>query len=60
MRIVLLDAYPLNPGDLSWDSLENLGDVTRHDRSAPEQILEHAAAAEAVLVAGCERKIILQ
>ena len=50
MRIVVLDGYTLNPGDLSWDQLNQLGDVTIHDRSAPEEVLERAAGAEAVLV----------
>ena len=35
-RIVVLDGYTLNPGDLSWDSLKQFGEVTVHDRSAPE------------------------
>lgn len=50
MQIVVLDGYTLNPGDLSWEHLEQLGDVTIHDRSAPDEVLERSAGAEAVLV----------
>lgn len=50
MRITVLDGYTLNPGDLSWSELEQLGEVVHHDRTDPEQIVEHAAGAEAVLV----------
>ena len=50
MKIVILDGYTLNPGDLSWESLQSLGDVTVYDRSAPDQIVERAANAEIVLV----------
>ncbi|NLD73858.1 MAG: D-2-hydroxyacid dehydrogenase, partial [Chloroflexi bacterium] len=34
MKIVVLDGYTLNPGDLSWSSLEALGETTIHERSA--------------------------
>ena len=47
--IVVLDGYTLNPGDLSWDSLRELGRVTIHDRSAPDQVVPRAADAEIVL-----------
>lgn len=33
MKIVVLDGYTLNPGDLSWDGLKELGDLTVHDRT---------------------------
>ncbi len=53
MKIVVLDGYTLNPGDLSWDALKELGDVTVYDRttSDPAQadlILERIGDAEAV------------
>lgn len=40
MKIVVLDGYTLNPGDLSWDALKELGDVTVYDRttSDPKEI----------------------
>ena len=47
--IVVLDGYTLNPGDLSWNSLEALGMCTIHDRTAPQDTLERAAVAEIVL-----------
>jgi glycerate dehydrogenase len=49
MRIVVLDGYTLNPGDLSWDSLQALGDCTIHDRTAEGDVLTRAAEAEVVL-----------
>ena len=50
MRIVVLDGYTLNPGDLTWENLQALGDTEIHDRSAPEEVLPRAANAEVVLV----------
>ena len=50
MRIAVLDGQTLNPGDLSWDDLEQLGEVTLHDHSAPDEVLERAAGADVVLV----------
>ncbi len=49
MKIVVLDGFTLNPGDLSWDGLRALGDVTVHDRSAPDQVAPRAKGAEIVL-----------
>ncbi|MDE6498483.1 MAG: D-2-hydroxyacid dehydrogenase [Muribaculaceae bacterium] len=49
MNIVVLDGYGMNPGDLEWDALHALGNVTVHDRTAPGDILERAAEADAVL-----------
>lgn len=49
MRIVVLDGYTLNPGDLDWSSLHQLGDVTVYDRTAEAQIVDRAANAEIVL-----------
>ena len=34
MKIVVLDGYTENPGDLSWEGLETLGDVTVYDRTS--------------------------
>lgn len=48
MKIVVLDGYTLNPGDLSWDALENLGDLTVYDRTPPDKRTERAAGAEIV------------
>jgi glycerate dehydrogenase len=49
MKIVVLDGYTLNPGDLSWESLHELGKVSLFDRSLPEQILLRAQNAEILL-----------
>lgn len=49
MRIVVLDGYTANPGDLSWDKLKEFGECTIYDRTAPDEIVERAAGAEAVL-----------
>ena len=49
MKIVILDAYTSNPGDLSWEGLENFGDLKVHERTAPEQVLERCSGCEIVL-----------
>lgn len=49
MKIVILDAYTVNPGDLSWDALAELGDLTVYDRTAPEEVVERCRGAEIVL-----------
>lgn len=49
MKIVILDGYTLNPGDLSWDALNKLGDVTLYDRTPYEQIVSRCQDAEVVL-----------
>jgi glycerate dehydrogenase len=48
MKIVVLDGYTLNPGDLSWDVLKKIGDVTIYDRTPTDKIVERAAGAEIV------------
>lgn len=50
MKIVILDAYTANPGDLSWDGLRKFGDLTVYDRTAPDQVLERIGDAEVVYV----------
>ncbi len=49
MRIVVLDGYPLNPGDLSWDPLKALGECMIYERTDPSQLLERCNGADAVL-----------
>ncbi len=49
MKIVILDGYTANPGDLSWKELENLGMLTVYDRTSPEETVARAADAEIVL-----------
>lgn len=49
MKIVVLDGFAANPGDLSWEGLKALGECTIYDRTAPEEVLERATGAEAIL-----------
>jgi glycerate dehydrogenase len=49
MKIVVLDGYTLNPGDLDWTPLKDLGICEFHDRTAPEDIVPRARDAELVL-----------
>ncbi len=49
MKIVVLDGYAANPGDLNWDELKAMGECTVYDRTAPGEVLERAAGAEIVL-----------
>lgn len=48
MKIVVLDGYTLNPGDISWEGLEALGEVTVYDRTKPEDVVARIGDAEAV------------
>jgi len=50
MKIVVLDGYTLNPGDLTWEGLEALGDTTVYDRTPADQVVERARDADVVLV----------
>lgn len=49
MRIVVLDGYTLNPGDLSWSELAALGDLVVHDRTPDAEIVDRCRGAAAVL-----------
>ncbi len=49
MKIVVLDGYTLNPGDLSWKSLQQLGDVVIYERTPADKILERSKDAEVLL-----------
>lgn len=49
MEIVILDGYTTNPGDLSWDPLRALGNVTVYDRTLPEEIPQRAATADIIV-----------
>ena len=48
MKIVILDGYTENPGDLSWGELEALGELTVYDRTPAEKIAERIGDADAV------------
>ena len=49
MQIVILDSYTANPGDLSWQAFNDIGELTVYDRTQPEEIIERAKHAEIVL-----------
>lgn len=49
MKIVVLDGHSANPGDLSWERLEALGELTVYPRTTPEEVMEHAQDAEVLL-----------
>ena len=49
MKIVILDGYSANPGDLSWQPLAQIGALTVYDRTKPEETIERAKDAEIVL-----------
>jgi len=49
MKIIVLDGYALNPGDLSWDKLAQLGDLEIFDRTAPDQTLDRVADAQIIM-----------
>ena len=49
MKIVVLDGFTLNPGDLDWAGLRALGDCEIHDRTAPDEIVPRAKDAEIIL-----------
>ncbi len=50
MKIVILDGYTENPGDLSWSGLEALGELTVYDRTPPEQVADRIGDAEIVIL----------
>lgn len=53
MKIVILDGFTLNPGDLSWDALKKLGDVTVYDRTPEDQVVERAKDATVIFTNKC-------
>lgn len=55
MKIVVLDGYTLNPGDLSWGELEGLGECTVHDRTSADMLMQRAQGARILLT----NKVIL-
>ena len=48
MKIVVLDGYVLNPGDLSWSNLASLGELIVYDRTKPGEVIERIADAEII------------
>ncbi len=49
MKIVVLDGYALNPGDLSWDKLKNLGECQIYDRTPAAEVFNRISEAEVVI-----------
>lgn len=49
MKIVVLDGYSVSPGDLSWEALEECGEVTVYDRTNAGDVVERAKNADAIL-----------
>ncbi|MGM9812779.1 MAG: D-2-hydroxyacid dehydrogenase [Muribaculaceae bacterium] len=49
MKIVILDGFTTNGGDLSWNGISELGDLTIYDRTAPGEVVDRCLGAEAVL-----------
>ena len=55
MKMVILDAYTSNPRDLSWDAIEELGELTVYERTTPEDVLERCTGSEVIFT----NKVIL-
>ena len=55
MKIVILDAFTSNPGDLSWDAIKEMGELTVYDRTTPEEVLERCTGSEIIFT----NKVIL-
>lgn len=62
MKLVNLDGYTTNPGDLSWQWMNKYGEATVYERSAPELVLERAKDADILFVnkTPITREIIMQ
>ena len=50
MKIVVLDGYTVNPGDLSWEVIEKIGETTIFDRTSSDKIMERSLDAEVLVV----------
>jgi glycerate dehydrogenase len=55
MKIVILDAFTSNPGDLSWDTIKEMGEFTVYERTTPEEVLERCTGSEIIFT----NKVIL-
>ncbi len=49
MKIVVMDGNGVNPGDISWEKIEQFGELTVYPRTMPEEVLAHVGDAEIVL-----------
>ncbi len=48
-KLVVLDGFTLNPGDISWDDLQSLGECSIYDRTEPDEVLSRARGAVIIL-----------
>ena len=48
MKIVVLDGYTLNPGDITWEGMEALGELTVYDRTKAEDVAARIGDADVV------------
>ncbi len=49
MKIVVMDGYALNPGDISWEGFETLGEFILYEHTEKEEIIKRAKGADAIL-----------
>ena len=49
MKITVLDGFCLNPGDLTWEGFEKLGDVTVFERTSPSELMDRAKNSEVLI-----------
>ena len=45
MRIVILDGFSVNPGDLSWDELNQFGEVIIYERTSEDEVIDRCKGA---------------
>ena len=50
LKAVILDGYTENPGDISWETIENLVDLTVYPRTSPDEIIERGKDADILIV----------
>ncbi len=53
MKIVVLDGFSINPGDLSWEPIAAMGDFCSYDRTDDAQLLDHLSSCDAFFVSKC-------
>ena len=49
MKIAVMDGHGVNPGDMSWKPIEEIGQITVYPRTAPEEVVAHVGDADIVL-----------
>lgn len=53
MKIVMLDGHTINPGDLNWQPLSEIGDLTVYEATEPERVLSRIGDAQFLLTSKC-------